>query len=167
MNEVKHRFAKWSKALGKYKYAIVILLIGAIMIKAPFEKEQVVQETISVEEQQTLQEQMEDILSCIHGAGDVKVLLSKQSGMEHTYQEDKQIKRLSDSEEVQTQTVLLKDSAGQTPLEIVCTYPTYRGAVILCQGADKPSVKLAIVQAVASLTGLGSDHISVIKMKGE
>ncbi len=167
MNEVKHRFAKWSKALGKFKYAIAILLIGAIMIKAPFEKKQVVQETISAEEQQMLQEQMEDILSCIHGAGDVKVLLSKQSGMAHTYQEDKQIKRLSDSEEVQTQTVLLKDSGGQTPLEIVCTYPTYRGALILCQGADKPSVKLAIVQAVASLTGLGSDHISVIKMKGE
>lgn len=167
MNEVKHRFVKWGKTLGKYKYAIVILLIGAVMMRAPFEKKQVITETIPAEEQQTLQEQMEDILSCIHGAGEVKVLLSKESGMKHTYQEDKQVKRLSDSEEVQTQTVLLKDDGEQSPLEIVCTYPAYRGAVVLCQGADKPSVKLAIVQAVASLTGLGSDHISVIKMKGQ
>lgn len=167
MGEVKGLLVKVSKSLGKYKYAIVILLIGAVLMKVPLEKKQIAVETSPAEVQQTLQEQMEEILSCIHGAGEVKVLLSKETGMMYAYQEDKEVKRLSDSEEIRTQTVLLKDDGGQSPLETVCTYPTYRGALILCQGADKPSVKLAIVQAVASLTGLGSDHISVIKMKGQ
>ena len=36
--------------------------------------------------------------------------------------------------------------------------------VVLCQGADAPSVKLAIVEAVRCVTGLGADQISVQKM---
>ena len=44
-------------------------------------------------------------------------------------------------------------------------YPVYKGAVVVCEGADHASVKLNIVQAVSSLTGLGSDKITVLKMK--
>jgi stage III sporulation protein AG len=43
--------------------------------------------------------------------------------------------------------------------------PVYSGAVVVCQGADNPQVKLSIIDAVGKLTGLGSDKISVIKMK--
>ena len=39
------------------------------------------------------------------------------------------------------------------------------GAVVVCQGADQPSVRLDVTNAVAAYTGLGSDKISVIKMK--
>ena len=39
------------------------------------------------------------------------------------------------------------------------------GAVVVCQGADLPSVRLDVTNAVAAYTGLGSDKISVIKMK--
>jgi len=43
--------------------------------------------------------------------------------------------------------------------------PTYLGAVIVCQGADSASVRLAIVSAVGSVTGLSTDKITVLKMK--
>ena len=43
--------------------------------------------------------------------------------------------------------------------------PVYMGAIILCQGAENAEVKLNIVQAVMSVTGLTSDHITVLKMK--
>jgi len=43
--------------------------------------------------------------------------------------------------------------------------PTYLGAIIICQGADSASVRLAIVDAVSKLTGLGADSIAVLKMK--
>lgn len=39
------------------------------------------------------------------------------------------------------------------------------GAVVVCQGADQSSVRLDVTNAVAAYTGLGSDKISVIKMK--
>ena len=41
----------------------------------------------------------------------------------------------------------------------------YLGAVVVCDGADSATVRLRIMQAVSALTGLGSDKISVIKMK--
>ena len=43
--------------------------------------------------------------------------------------------------------------------------PEYLGAVVLCQGADNPSVKLSIVEAVSKATGLTTDRITVLKMK--
>ena len=43
--------------------------------------------------------------------------------------------------------------------------PVYQGAIIVCQGADRGAVRLAIVEAVSRVTGLGADRISVLKMK--
>jgi stage III sporulation protein AG len=43
--------------------------------------------------------------------------------------------------------------------------PQYLGAIVVCQGADRSDVRLAIVEAVSALTGLGADKISVLKMK--
>ena len=42
-------------------------------------------------------------------------------------------------------------------------YPTYRGALIVCQGGDRAEVKLAVTEAVAALTGLSADRITVAK----
>lgn len=39
------------------------------------------------------------------------------------------------------------------------------GAVIVCSGADDPGVRLNVTNAVAAYTGLGSDKITVMKMK--
>ena len=41
----------------------------------------------------------------------------------------------------------------------------YKGAIVVCQGADSSAVRLAITQAVAKITGLGTDNICVLKMK--
>ena len=42
-------------------------------------------------------------------------------------------------------------------------YPTYRGALVVCQGGDRPEVKLAVTEAVAALTGLSADRVTVAK----
>ena len=41
----------------------------------------------------------------------------------------------------------------------------YLGVIVVCEGADSPAVRLAIVEAVSDVTGLGADRISVLKMK--
>jgi len=35
----------------------------------------------------------------------------------------------------------------------------------VCEGADSPSVKYAVAQAVAKITGLGTNDICVLKME--
>ena len=39
------------------------------------------------------------------------------------------------------------------------------GAVVVCDGGDDAAVRLAVTQAVSAYTGLGSDRITVMKMK--
>lgn len=38
------------------------------------------------------------------------------------------------------------------------------GVVVVCRGADNPTVRLNIIRAVISYTGFGSDKITVLKM---
>ena len=48
--------------------------------------------------------------------------------------------------------------------EIIVTetsYPTYRGALVVCQGGGRAEVRLAVTAAVSALTGLPSDRITV------
>ena len=72
------------------------------------------------------------------------------------------VSRSAESES-RTQTTVMAGS--DTPLIRQTVFGQYRGALIVCQGADAPSVRLKLVNAVAGLTGLPSDKITVIKMK--
>jgi len=51
---------------------------------------------------------------------------------------------------------------------IVCNHPHGKMKKIYAgEGAERASVRLAVTQAVSSLTGLGSNKIAVVKMKGQ
>jgi stage III sporulation protein AG len=111
--------------------------------------------------EESLEQRLEELLAQIEGAGAVRVLLTEDVGRETVWQTDVQ----KDADSVREDTVILEDSArNEIGLVRRITEPSYRGAVILCQGADAPSVKLAIVEAVRCVTGLGADQISVQKM---
>ena len=53
--------------------------------------------------------------------------------------------------------------SGDAPVVTRTVYPTYRGALVVCQGGDRAEVKLAVTEAVAALTGLSADRITVAK----
>lgn len=108
----------------------------------------------------TVEERLERILSGIEGAGTVQVLLTEESGRQTLYQTDVQ----SDDNRRTEDTVLVEDAARtETGLVRQTLEPKYRGAVVLCDGANISTVKLAIVEAVGCVTGLGADRICVLK----
>lgn len=118
------------------------------------------------EETVSLQEQLSALLSQMSGAGRVKVLLTEAAGEQTLYQSDRDTSTNEDAHTERTDTVILSDSArGQGGLICQINPPTYLGAVVLCQGADQPAVRLAITEAVANATGLGYHKITVLKMK--
>ena len=79
-----------------------------------------------------------------------------------SYQED--IDRSSDS--VREDTVLVSgDTRQEMGLVRQVIPPKYLGAVIVCQGGDRASVQLSVVEAVSAVTGLTTDRITVLKMK--
>ena len=142
---------------GKYKYPILVVLVGMALLLLPgreAEEPAVPAQTVTEE---SLEQRLERLLAQIEGAGAVRVLLTEDTGRETLWQTDVD----SDREN----TVIVEDSdRNETGLVRWTRSPSYRGAVILCQGADVPSVKLAIVEAVRCVTGLGADRISVQKM---
>lgn len=147
--------------IGKYKYALIVLLAGVFLMLLPSRQERTTAAEIS-----EMQDALAKLLSKIDGAGRVEVLLSLEYGAESYYQSDEKISASGDTESREQTIVLYQpDSAQRLPAVRKTRYPVYRGAVVVCEGAGSPSVELAIVQAVSRLTGLGSDKISVIKMK--
>ena len=57
---------------------------------------------------------------------------------------------------------LLRSIRGVGEAEVLLSS---NGCVVVCTGADSPAVRLDVTNAVAAYTGLGSDRISVMKMK--
>lgn len=149
--------------LGKYKFAILILALGLLLMAIPGRTESTatVQETQPEPERDVAQE-LSRILSQIQGAGKVEVLLTLEAGEETLYQYDE---NLSDSAQNRDTVTVTDSQRGQTGLVRQVLPATYRGAVVVCQGADDPRIRLAIVEAVSMATGLGADRISVLKMK--
>lgn len=117
-------------------------------------------------EEVTLQDQLSALLSQVSGAGNVKVLLTEATGEKTHYQENTDTSTGEQTQTVRKDTVLVtNNSRDQQGLIYQIDPPTYLGAVILCQGADQASVRLAITEAVANATGLGFNKITVLKMK--
>lgn len=157
--------------IKKYRYVLMVLLAGIVLMCLPGgndpkpeqeSAEQAVQETTVV----SPEERLRQILSHIEGAGRVEVLLTPLYGEETIYQSDEDTTSGTDSSTLRLETVIVTDNQrSQQGLVKQVNPPVYLGAVVVCQGADRASVRLAIVEAVANATGLSADKITVLKMK--
>ena len=151
---------------GKYKYPILVVLVGLGLMLLPSEQEpsEPVEPARAVEH--SLEEMLAALLGRIEGAGQVSVLLTEKEGSQTLYQTDSQTDADESGSRRTDDTVLIEDeNRTESGLVRQTLGPGDRGAVILCQGADDPTVKLAVVEAVRCVTGLGADQISVQKMK--
>ena len=153
--------------IKKYRYPVLILLLGLVLMLIPTgSRETVTEQPVETQEEATMEERLEELLSQIQGAGKVRVMLS-YSGGEHTlYQTNEDIVTGSDSSTIRQDAVTVTDSdRNETGLVKQVIPATYLGAIVLCQGADSAAVRLAIADAVSKITGLGTDKISILKMK--
>ena len=147
--------------IGKYEYLALVILIGIVLMLIPgnTEEKTVVSEITSTAPTVSLDKDLEKILSNIQGAGKVQVMLTVKSGEQVVYQTD------TPGQDREDTVIITGQDREQSGLVQQILSPTYRGAIILCQGADSPSVCLAIKDAVSKVTGLDASEISVLKMK--
>lgn len=147
------------RGLKKYRYVLAVLLAGLVLMALPrASEEELTRPGAAAPEEPSLQQELEELLSKVAGAGRVRVLLTVAASAETEYQLD------VDGNEERT-VVINQADRSQTGLIRQTLSPRFRGAVVLCQGADDARVKLAMVQAVMSATGLGADRITVLKME--
>lgn len=155
--------------IKKYKYIILVLIIGLILMMIP-SIETPKDETVVISHESSnilsVEEQLAQILSHVKGAGKVQVMLRISIGEETFYQTDDNYSSSDGGSTEKRDTVTVTDAdRNQTGLIRQVNPPVYAGAIIVCQGADSPTVRYAIIEAVSKFTGLGSDKISILKMK--
>jgi stage III sporulation protein AG len=153
--------------IKKYAGTVLILLVGLLFLLLPSgKKSEPLPPETQPQQTQDLQTQLETILSRVEGAGKVKVLLTQSMSERKLYQTNEDMDTADSSQRVRREAVIITDaSREENGLVQQVIAPVYLGAVVLCQGADRPAVKLAIIEAVSNATGLGTHHISVLKMK--
>ena len=150
--------------LRKYGLCTLVLLAGILLMllpgSPPAAEPEVALPTTAQED--SFETRLSRILSQMDGAGEVQVFLSLRSGAQTLYQSNES----QSSDDFRQETVIITGSdRAQTGLVQRVDPPIYQGAVVLCQGAKDAAVRLAITQAVANATGLGTNQITVLKMK--
>lgn len=152
----------------KYKIVIIILCIGLVLILLPSGSTKEVKTDIVIqpEAEHISAPELKTILSRIRGAGRVEVMLSVETTHQTEYQTDTDKTGSNQDGTGRTTTVTVTDDERNENglIRKVCA-PTYRGAIVVCDGADNPSVQLAVINAVCNLTGLRTNQISVLKME--
>lgn len=165
MDWMKHR-EKVVHWLGKYRYLLLIVLLGLGLMMIPSGNGKKTSETPSPsatqESRMTLSQELEEVLSHVQGAGKVHVMLTIAKGEETIYQTDGSTAENGNRHDT---VVITDENRTQSGLIQQSIPPTYRGAIVVCQGADSPAVCLAIKEAVSKVTGLDTSQISVLKMK--
>ena len=162
-----------SAGISKFRLPLLIFAAGLLLMLLPTGKRstQAVQMAAQAAQTQELtpsQEEMEAILSRIDGVGRVDLLLTLRTSGASVYQTDTRTVTSGSGTTEECQTVFGQTSgSGKEPVVQTTLAPQYQGALVVCDGADRASVRLAVVQAVTSLTGLGSNQIAVVKMKGQ
>lgn len=168
--ELKDNMKKFTEKLHKFRYPILIVVIGLVLMRIPVADEDTDRETMTVRTESSVDRNMEEnlsrILGRIRGAGDVYVMLTTTRGEEIIYQTDQDISKGSDTFGQKYDTVTVTDAGrNETGLIRQINPPEYLGAIVVCSGADDPSVRLSIVEAISKVTGIGANKISVLKMK--
>lgn len=169
MDERKRK--KPLEVLSKYKFVLLAAALGAALLLwptgpgAPDAAEDTPDPgTAGTGTAREMEESMEKILAEISGVGRVDVMLTLHSGHELVLAEDAALRysgsaQSPDSYERSTNTVTT--TGGVVVRQEI--YPQYRGALVVCDGGNSDRVRLAVIDAVSALTGLGTDRIAVVK----
>ena len=163
--------------LNRYKYVLLVAVLGIVLLAWPSpdknrtQVQEQAQDEIPDTDIEGVEEKLESLLSMIEGVGDVKVMLTLYSSPEWVYADEKKLSTDTDgagmggTTDSENHYVVIEDSSGNERLVPVRQkYAQYKGALVVCRGAENASVRLAVVNAVKSVTGLTADCITVEKM---
>ncbi len=150
--------------LGGYRYVILMMVVGIVLLLLPTGEEDVALEleredvVLSSESVSVLEERLAQALSQIAGAGETQVMLTLADSGQRILAEDLEWDDTSETSE----TVILSDaSRGESVVELQTISPSFRGALVVSQGAGSATVQLELIHAVSVLTGLPTNKIAI------
>lgn len=159
-------------ALLKYRYVAAVLLAGILLLcmggREGDPEPDHAQEGQAAFHLEAFERDAAARLSRIDGVGRLELMLTLESTGESVYASDtrESANGAQSTSKERSVTVVSESGYGQRPVTVKELYPTFRGAVVLCEGADNIQVRCAVVEAVSTLCGIGADKVAVLKMGG-
>ena len=126
-----------------------------------------------------MERELEELLSCMEGAGKVKVMITLQSTGEEIVEKDRPATRSNKTEndgtggsrntndmENEETTVFITDADGrQIPYVRKTMQPSVEGVAVMAQGGGNEMVRQNISEAIQALFGIDANKIKIAKMK--
>ena len=169
----------------KYRAVGLVLLAGLLLLLLPTGKSSGQERQTSDDTQlyslEETERRMAQLLGRMSGVGRVQVMLSLKTGPTLQLAQDMDLEQEEGSLRQRSQPVTVnipqgggrgrgtqpvtvnRGSGWQEALVTRQDYPVYQGAVVVCQGAGSSAVRLAVTEAVAALTGLSTEKITVVQ----
>lgn len=158
----------------KYRAVLIVLLAGVLLLASAGHgggaeadaARQTAQDAADFD-LAAFEQQLCDRLSAVDGVGRVEIMLSLEQTGEAVYAVNTRqtTSGAGDSASFESDlTVVSGSDYGETPVTVKNLLPTFRGAVVLCDGAGDAAVRLAVTQAVGTVCGLGADKVTVLKL---
>ena len=110
-----------------------------------------------------VQKRLEEFLSSIEGAGEVRVFLKAGGEQRYVYATEGKRSRSENRSEEEEKYVMIGGSSGKNALVETVEAPEIEGAVVLCSG-ESPAVREQIYRAVSAALGLSTSKIYVAKL---
>lgn len=121
----------------------------------------------TLEYSEILENKLENLLSQIKGAGNVKVMISLEGSPELVYAMDSN-QKVSNNQNGSTTTsasspILIENKGSSSPLILTEKLPKVKGVIVVSTGASDISIKLDILNSVSTLLDISIDKINVLK----
>ncbi|MCD8145341.1 MAG: stage III sporulation protein AG [Oscillospiraceae bacterium] len=167
----------WLKRGKEAKWTLLVVLVGVILLCLPTGKTaadgEETAETEAVADSsedfdlEAFEAKVETALAEIDGVGEVTVVLTLKSGFQQIYAANSSSDTDGDggSESQTSVATVSTGSSTEEALEEVRLYPEFQGALVVCDGGNQASVRLAVTESIAALTGLSTEKISVCGRK--
>ena len=120
-----------------------------------------------------LENKLTDIVGSIAGAGDCKVMVTLENGIQYVYAQEEKISenktqdstnsttRTQESGDQQRTYLIVDGGSGKQALVVTEVQPTIKGVVVVCQGGDIPAVQQRIINAVTTALAVNSTRVCV------
>lgn len=113
----------------------------------------------------SLEKRLEEMVSAVSGAGRTKVLVTLDCDYETVYARNGVLSKDEKSSDEKNEYIIIDSKEDENGLLLKTVTPRVRGVAVVCEGGDSPAVESAITKLLAAVLDIGTNHISVSKIK--
>lgn len=170
MAEIKKGAAEMFSRLKKDKKALLTVIIGitgmflVLLSELPLFSQESRSSTPKENTvySQSLENEIEDLLSQIEGAGEVSVLFTYDTSEETVWAKDKdESEEKGAGRDISEKHIIIDTVQAENGLAVKVIYPKVRGVAVVCSGGNNPQVKSEIKALLSALFDIGSNKISI------